>query len=88
MNTRCCVLPPVERVVFFAPRATRPYTPVPTAASMSGAAPSRHLAEGQECYPHVARVPTVPFDKATHPLTQTIYYGEASHPAAAASTPP
>jgi hypothetical protein len=36
--------------------------------------PPKILALGQPCYPHIARVPTVPFDQASHPLTSLVYY--------------
>ena len=54
-----------------------PYPAIPEPDTTSSAAPSQNLALGQECYAHVARVPTVPFTNATHPITQSIYYGEA-----------
>ena len=56
-----------------------PLTPCPTSAPLTSSQPTppKVLALGQECRPHVARVPTVPLNNATHPLTQMIYYGKA-----------
>lgn len=60
-----------------------PLTSCPAATSSPSSsltAPPKLLALGQECYPHVARVPTVPLNNATHPLTMQIYYGKQEQP--------